>query len=249
NDPARKVLERPWEMLRRKLYRYATLVTANSHGSLQALAAYVDPHKLAFVPNPLTPYRNHRNNYHDPLFKFPFILTVGRLHPQKAHDVLLKAFSYLPEHLKEWRLAFLGKGELKPTLQNEAQRLGIADRVEWYGQVQDPFPFYKAAKIFTLASRYEGMSNALMEAMSCGLPVIVSDACPGSLELVEHEKTGLVVPVDDPRALAEAITRLAEDPALRKRLGKAAQQRVADFEVSKALAAWEQTIGLKAPDE
>jgi glycosyltransferase involved in cell wall biosynthesis len=80
--------------------------------------------------------------------------------------------------------------------------------------------------------------------MSCGLPVVVSDGAPGPLELVEDGVTGLVVPVNDARALAAALGRLARDPALCRRLGEAARARVAEYDLPRALGEWETVIGL-----
>ena len=100
------------------------------------------------------------------------------------------------------------------------------------------------ATIFALPSRVEGTPNALLEAMSCGLPVIVSDGAPGPLELVQDGKTGLVVPVNDAPALAAALSRLARDGGLRDRLGNAARQRVSEHDLPRALASWETAIGL-----
>jgi glycosyltransferase involved in cell wall biosynthesis len=91
------------------------------------------------------------------------------------------------------------------------------------------------------------MPNVLLEAMSRGLPVIVTNASPGPLELVEDGVSGLVVPVDDAAALAAAIRRLAHDAHLCRRLGEAARARVAEHELPRALEAWEAAIGLTAP--
>jgi glycosyltransferase involved in cell wall biosynthesis len=238
------VLKPPWNRLRRWLYKYADLVTANSRGALKAMQAYVDTEKLAFVPNPLVRLEPTADGPDRLSLTPPFVLTVGRLHAQKAHDVLLEAFARLPAELADWRLAMIGRGEQEDALRAQATAMGIAARVDWHGQVADPFLFYRAAKIFVLASRYEGTPNALLEAMSCALPVIVSDASPGPLELVSDGETGLVVPVNDAGALARAIGRLATDAALRRRLGEAARQRVAEYELPNALALWERTIGL-----
>lgn len=95
-----------------------------------------------------------------------------------------------------------------------------------------------------LPSRLEGTPNALLEAMSCGLPVIVSNGAPGLLELVEDGVTGLVVPVNDAAALAAALRRLASDGELRSRLGEAARARVSEHALPRAMAAWESIVGL-----
>jgi len=242
NDPARQHLRHPWGRLRRLLYNQADVVTANSHGALLTMEAYVDKQKLAFVPNPLVRCETTAPPSTG-CAVIPYVLTVGRLHEQKGHDVLFKAFSRLSPEFANWRLAVVGRGELKEALQSQAADLGISERVDWYGQVRDPFFYYRAAKIFVLSSRYEGMPNALLEAMSCGLPVIVSDASPGPLELVKNSETGLVVSADDPAPLARALELLAGDDVLRQRLGEAARKCVSDYDIPKALAAWEQIIG------
>jgi GalNAc-alpha-(1->4)-GalNAc-alpha-(1->3)-diNAcBac-PP-undecaprenol alpha-1,4-N-acetyl-D-galactosaminyltransferase len=244
NDPRRLSRFRNWDDLARKLYSRADLVTANTRGALRDMRDFVEDEKLAFVPNPLVLSNgNGHANHREPSTR-PLILNVGRLVWDKAQSVLLDAFAQLGEEFGEWRLAFAGDGYLDKDLRAQAARLRITERVEWHGVVSDPYDFYHTARIFALPSRIEGMPNALLEAMSCGLPVIVSDAVPGPLELVEDGVTGLVVPVNDAAALATALRRLALDEPLRKRLGEAARKRVAEYEVSRSLATWESVIGL-----
>ncbi|MGB9181932.1 MAG: glycosyltransferase [Pyrinomonadaceae bacterium] len=244
NDPRRLVRYRMWDELWRIYYSHADLVTANTRGALREISDYVEQQKMAFVPNPLViPNGNGHATAHALTHK-PFILTVGRLVQDKAQDVLLDAFSRAGDGLKEWRLAVVGDGRLRDTLRARAEDLGIAGRVDWHGIVEDPHAFYREACIFALPSRVEGTPNALLEAMSCGLPVVVSDGAPGPLELVEDGVTGLVVPVNDPSALAAALRRLAGDKALRRRLGEAARARVSEYELPRALAAWESIVGL-----
>jgi glycosyltransferase involved in cell wall biosynthesis len=246
NDPERLLRIKMWDRMSRRLYRYADLVTANTQSALRSMTSFVEPRKMAFVPNPLAPPNGHGDARSLP--DSPCVLIVGRLVWDKAHDVLLDAFALLGDELREWRLAVVGDGRLKGTLQKQAEGLGIAGRVDWYGVVSDPHAFYRAASVFVLPSRVEGMPNALLEAMSCGLPVVVSDGTPGPLELVEDDVTGLVVPVNDDAALAAALHRLACDAALRRRLGEAARARVSEYELPRALAAWESVIGLNHSD-
>jgi glycosyltransferase involved in cell wall biosynthesis len=169
-------------------------------------------------------------------------LIVANLTWRKAHEVLLAAFARLSPELSHWRLAIVGGGEEEKTLREHATELGVAERVDWYGRVADPFVFYRAAGMFVLPSRSEGMPNALIEAMSYGVPVIVSNASPGPLDLVKDGETGLVVPVDDPLALANAITSLGNDGALRKRLGEAGHQRVAEYDLANIMSLWDRII-------
>ena len=146
--------------------------------------------------------------------------------------------------LDHWRLAVVGSGPLENELRARAEAMGVSSRVDWHGPSRDPYAFYRHADVFALPSRYEGMPNALLEAMSFGLAPIVSDASPGPLEVVRDNETGLVVPTGDPDALAAAITRLATEPDLRRRLGDAARQEVTRFEGDEALATWDDVLGL-----
>jgi GalNAc-alpha-(1->4)-GalNAc-alpha-(1->3)-diNAcBac-PP-undecaprenol alpha-1,4-N-acetyl-D-galactosaminyltransferase len=230
-----------WEKTTRSLYNRADVITANTEGALLSMQPYVEKRKLFFVPNPLAETKTPDTA--EARSKHPFVLIVARLVHDKAHDVLLKAFAGVSGELRDWRLAVVGGGKLKEDLQTQASELRITDRVDWYGIVSDPFPFYRAASIFVLPSRFEGTPDALLEAMNCGLAPIVSDASPGPLELVKHLETGMVVPVNDVEALSRAILRLARDRALRERLGEAARRRASDYELPKALARWEAAIG------
>ncbi len=241
NDPARQSLLRVWEILRKYLYRYASVVTANSRSALKTLSVYVPKHKLFFVPNPLTiPSRLSENSTTLP--PSPFMLAVGRLHQQKALDVLLHAFSCLPSSLNHWSLVIVGQGEEQASLCHLAQDLGISEKIIWTGQLADPFPYYQNAAFFVQPSRYEGMSNALLEAMACGLAPIVTNTAKGSLELVEEGVSGLIVPVENPSALMDALAQLALAPEFAERLGRQAQKKVLPYKLPQALAQWEQIL-------
>ena len=246
NDPERLLKYKLWDYMWRKLYHTADVVTANTQSGLDSMADFVPRKKLAFVPNPLAAVNGNGTHADDHPSVHPFVLTVGRLVWDKAHDVLLDAFARLDGELNGWRLSIVGDGERQPDLEIQAERLGIARRIDWHGVVPDPHRFYRAASVFVMPSRVEGQPNALLEAMSCGLPVIVSNGAPGLLELVEDGKTGLVVPVNNPEALADALRRLTHNGELRKRMGAAARERVAEYDLPKALAAWESVIGLRS---
>jgi glycosyltransferase involved in cell wall biosynthesis len=240
NDPARQFIGWPWDSLRQLLYRFADVVTANSQGALETMNSYVPKHKLLLVPNYVEPPPASVARKK----MFPTILTVGRLAPQKAYDILLEAFADQSIRACEWRLAIIGDGKLRESLREQAERLGISNSVSWHGRVHDPFSYYRISDIFVLVSRYEGVPNALLEAMSCGLPIIVSDASPGPLEYIQHEITGLVVPVDNIPCLVEALETLINAPELRRRLGEAARVRVAECNPATVLSIWEGVLGL-----
>lgn len=235
NDPRLQRHRPRIEFLRRLVYRRADVVTANSRGALTALEAHVPKDKLAFLPNPLLGAAMSEAT----AFAAPTVITVGRLVAQKGLDVLLAAWARVVAMLPGWRLAIVGGGPLAGELQALAAKLDIADSVDFIGQVSDPFPLLRGAELFVLTSRFEGTPNALLEAMACGLPAIVSDASPGPCELIgPDESAGLIVPVEDAHATAEAILRLARDEALRRRLGLGARERARAHETDRAIEVW-----------
>jgi glycosyltransferase involved in cell wall biosynthesis len=160
------------------------------------------------------------------------LLSVGRCVAKKGTDVLLRALASLPKDLS-WRLVHIGGGPLARSLQRQAAALGVAERIEWRGpQPQDQvLASYRAADLFVLACRIapdgdrDGLPNVLLEAQSQRLACIATDVA-GIPELIQHEATGLLVPPDDPAALAVAIKRLARKPDLRRRFGEAGMRRV-----------------------
>jgi GalNAc-alpha-(1->4)-GalNAc-alpha-(1->3)-diNAcBac-PP-undecaprenol alpha-1,4-N-acetyl-D-galactosaminyltransferase len=235
NDPRLQRHRRRVELLRKFLYRHADVVTANSRGALTALEAFVPKEKLAFLPNPLA----LPASIEVARLESRTIITVGRLVEQKGLDVLLAAWAKASPILPGWRLAIVGDGPLRGELEVLAGALGVGDSVDWHGHLSDPFPLVRASKFFVLTSRFEGTPNALLEAMACGLPGIVSDASPGPCELVgEDESAGLIVPVEDSGATAEAIVKLASDEPLRQRLSAGALDHAREYEADRALDVW-----------
>ena len=242
NDPVRQSLGRPWDLLRRSTYKHADLVTANSRGALVAMRAYVPIDKLSLLPNPPPPGPTKEHDCGDR----HAILGVGRLHPQKAYDVLLMAFGQLAS---DWDLVIAGEGEQRSELELLSKTLGIEKQVKFVGQVGDLEPYYATCGIFALSSRHEGSPNVLSEAMSFGLVPIISNASPGPLEYVTDNESGLVVPTDDPVALAQALQRLIEDPELRSRLAAAAKKRINNEGFADILEVWGKTLGLEPSKE
>ena len=162
------------------------------------------------------------------------IASVGRLVPKKGYEVALRALALLPGDLA-WRLDHIGGGPESARLAGLARSLRLADRIRWHGpQAQaEVLALCRAADLFVLPSRVaadgdrDGLPNVLVEAASQGLCCIGS-AISGIPELIRDDQNGLLVPPDDPQALARAIGRAIRDPALRARLGAAAEQTVRD---------------------
>lgn len=160
------------------------------------------------------------------------IVSVGRAVEKKGYDVLVEALRRLPLGL-HWRLIHVGDGPLLADLTHRAKAAGIAERVTWLGARPQAgvLAALRQADLFALACKVvadgdrDGLPNVLMEAQSQGL-ACVSTSVSAIPELIEHGRTGLLVPPDDPAALAEALARLIGEPALRQRLGRAGLHRV-----------------------
>ena len=154
------------------------------------------------------------------------LLFVGRLHPQKCLDSLIRAFGkLLPSIDRPLRLQLLGDGPTERQLRDLAADLGLADKIDFLGTTDDVQQFLRQADVFVLPSRAEGLSNALLEAMSCGLPVVAT-RIPGNLDAITDNTSGLLCEVNDPDSLAAALNRLLVDESLRARLGSGARERV-----------------------
>lgn len=134
------------------------------------------------------------------------IVSVGRLTFQKGFDVLLRAFARVRAKIQNAVLFVLGDGEERMNLENLANELGVRDFVRFVGWVNNPYPYYRHADVFVLASRYEGTPNALLEALACGAKVVATDCPTGPREIIgSGERCGWLAPVDDDQALAEKI--------------------------------------------
>lgn len=153
------------------------------------------------------------------------LLSVGRLRYQKAHSVLLRAFHRVLAQFPNTVMLIAGDGVLRTELEAEAEFLRIAERVKFLGVRHDIPELLSLADLFVFPSRFEGMPNAVLEAMSYGLSVIAT-AVQGVDEVIRQGENGLLVPLEDPLALSDAILRLLGDPAERRRLGVAARHTI-----------------------
>ncbi|MBY3346797.1 glycosyltransferase [Rhizobium laguerreae] len=163
------------------------------------------------------------------------ILSVGRAVEKKGYDVLLRALALLPAEL-QWRMDHIGGGEELAKLKVLATELGISGRIVWKGAMaqEDVLDHYRCADLFALACRIaangdrDGLPNVLVEASSQRLVCLSTDVS-GVPELLKNGENGLVVPPEDPALLANALEAAIRDPALRKRLGDAAEIQVREY--------------------
>lgn len=218
-NPILKTQHRPWKRLYKKLlygwiFSRAASVLVLSPGRIDELARLfpVAAGKLRFVPNPyVTAAMMETHSVEGE--GGPVILSVGRLAEQKNHALLLRAVARIND--VPWRLVILGGGPLEAELRELARSLGVEDRVEFKGYVADPGPFFREARVLALASRWEDLPAVVLEAMACGCPVVATDCSAALTEVLNEAGYGVVVPVGDERALADAIGRVLRDPPQR----------------------------------
>ena len=245
NDPALQRLDRVWSLLRRLCYRRADVVTANTEGVIQALKVLGQWQRLELLPNPVPTTLEASWQQVALDRRQPEILALARLQPQKGLDLLLRAFALLvPSTCKGWTLTLVGEGPEGTALKNLCSELGIDDVVSFEGFRSDTQTFLRRASIFALPSRFEGMPNALLEAMAFGLPSVVSDASPGPLEMVRDGVEGFVVPSENVEALARALERLILDPGLRERCGVEARTTLASLDWSVLEPRWRSVLAM-----
>lgn len=167
-------------------------------------------------------------------------VAVGRLDRQKGFDLLLRAFARVPH--PGARLTIFGEGGERAALEQLTRDLGLDQRVSLPGIARGPQEWLGAGHVLVVSSRFEGFSNVVAEATCSGLPVLSFDCPHGMDEMIVEERNGLLVPPGDVEALGCAMTRLADDPALRNRLGRSAHLAAARFDRGRILAQWDAVL-------
>ncbi|MGH7016621.1 MAG: glycosyltransferase [Caulobacteraceae bacterium] len=218
--------------LTRRCYRSADCFLANSHEMAQGLERALDlnPARIRVIHNPVDLAKIVRKAA-EPLRHLPsreFIVTAGRLEFQKGHDLLIKAFA-ASRAARDMDLVILGRGSLEHDLKRQAASLGIADRVKFPGFQSNPWAWLARSRLFVLPSRWEGFPSVVAEALACGTPAVVTSCDYGPSEVVEHGKSGLVVPPHDAAAIASAIDQLLQTPELASSLAGNGPRRATRF--------------------
>ena len=230
---ARNIDKRPWQFsLDRLTMPWADRVVFNSKNvvDFSILNEGVRPEQVVVIPNGV-PARDQAPD--KPTLRArlglpndcPLIGTVGRLRPQKGVEVLLHAFQWVIIEEPTTVLLVIGDGELRPDLERLAHTLGVADSVRFLGERPDVSDILPALDVYAHPALFEGMPNAVMEAMAAGLPVVATDV-DGTRELIEDGNTGWLVPSGDAPKLAERILILFADPLAARHAGQAAARKI-----------------------
>ena len=172
----------------------------------------------------------------------PGLIAVGRLEDQKGFDLLLRAYSKIVDQFPDWSLTIRGDGQKRGDIERLRDELDLQDKVRLPGITDIPGAWVDEGEIFVLSSRYESFGNVLTEAMVAGLPIVSFDCPFGPGEIITDGIDGILVPPEDPDALAEAMVTVMGNTGLRQRLGQAAQRNVRRFERGRIMRHWDELV-------
>ena len=162
---------------------------------------------------------------------------------QKRQDLMVKAFNIVAKQVPDIKLVFYGEGDEQIKIQQLVEEYGLSNRVEFKGLVKNIPEAIRESKVFVLTSDFEGLPNALIEAMACGLPCVSTDCSPGGArELIEDGENGFIVPCGDVEAIADRIIYVLKNPEKADKLGLEAQKIVEKLEPNKIFGKWKNYV-------
>lgn len=205
--------------LARRLYKSADQIVAVSNAAARDLEQQLrlPPASVTTIYNPVVSPHIHESRLEPLQHPFvdqhsePLILAVGRLSEQKDYPTLIQAFAQLQSAVPS-RLAILGDGEERSSIETLINKLGVADRVCLVGFTENPYQWMQRADLYVLSSRWEALPTVLIEAMACGCNVVSTDCPSGPAEILGDHFAHRLTPCGDPSALATAIKQALDDP-------------------------------------
>lgn len=227
-----------WKYLSRRVDRYLAISSAVEY---ELVRAGIEPDRIRRVPSGID-FSRFEDVEPDLAWRGQFGLDPGELlfcnvaalAPHKDQATLLSAFRQFLDAGGSGRLVILGEGELRADLQRQKRQLGLDERVFMPGFADAILPKLRAADVFVMSSKTEGLGTSILDAMALARPVVATSA-GGIVDAVDHEETGLLVPPQDPRALARALGDLQESAATRQRMGLAGQKKVEQFDLQRTV--------------
>ena len=246
--PGKNKLKRSMMLYAKRIfYRFADELTAVSIGVSDDMRKLLSmpSREIKIVDNPVVEQGmllQAKETVEHPWFAdngdTPVIVHAGRFVYQKDHATLITAFSILREKMK-CRLFLLGDGPLQDFIKQKAIKLGVEQDVYFAGFDLNPFKYFSKCDLFVLSSLHEGMPGVLIQAMACGAPAVSTNCPSGPDEIIDRPgENGILVPVNNPEALAEAMAKVLSNKALSETLRKNSVIAVRKFRIEEALQSY-----------
>jgi GalNAc-alpha-(1->4)-GalNAc-alpha-(1->3)-diNAcBac-PP-undecaprenol alpha-1,4-N-acetyl-D-galactosaminyltransferase len=241
NDPSSEPRSKFWEFACRLTYRYADMLTVQTEAvARKVMQIYPRLKQVRSIPNPL-PGGIAAIAKSGLYGRRKTLLSLGRLVAQKQINIIINAFAEIAPHFEEWDLQIYGEGPLKIEIEEQIYNLGLQGRVFLKGLTTEPWQIMADADVFVMASKYEGFPNALLEAMSVGLPCVVFDCPSGPREITSNGKYAMLVKLDDQNGLIAALEKIMSDESFGVELGNQARASILlRYSLSAVLDRWDQ---------
>lgn len=238
NDPQILPKGRMARKIRNISYKFADALVFQTNDAMKYFS-YIDKTKKVIIKNPIgnnIPSNGNRVN--------ECFINVGRLSEQKNQKLLIDAFAIVSQKYHDVRLKIYGKGPLETYLKHYIESKGLTDRVTLSGHSKILLEEIKNDRYFVLSSDYEGMSNALLEAMALNMTVISTDhPIGGAREVISNGENGILVPVKDVDALSEAMIMCLSDPEMADRMAISARYVKDELSLEKITRKWLDLMG------
>lgn len=238
-EPTMEYEGKPMQLLAKFLFRFADGAVFQTKRACAFFPKAVRK-KSVILSNPLDPQFLGREPCRE---REDLIVAAGRLDENKNHAMLIHAFGKIAEEYPAMQLIIYGEGDLREKLEGLVSEKGLNGRISMPGSVDDVADRICRARIFALTSDTEGMPNSVMEAMALGIPVVSTDCpCGGPAELIQDGVNGILVPVKDAYALADAFRRILEDRDFEKKLGENAREITKRLSPDRVNTEWEEYL-------
>lgn len=238
NNPEVCIPNAFWRILRDFTYPFTNGLIVQTEFIKRFYKKKIQENKIKIIPNPIDEIMlSARRGYCE---RENIIFTIGRLDANKNQRLLIEAFANLK--VENWKLIIAGDGVLRDEYQKITKSLGITDKVNFVGNINNVSDYYNKAKIFAFTSQSEGFPNALLEAMSFGLPCISTDCPSGPSEIIKDNENGYLIEVNNRQQLEDRLNILMNKPNLCSEFSAKALMSTEKFRIQEIYKQWESLI-------
>ncbi len=212
-------------------YRYIDHIVVLSE---KAKVSYSKYSKVSIIPNAL-PFESKTQS----LLINPEIILVGRLSPEKGLERLVIIGKIIKQNYPNWKIVLVGDGDIRENLKGLYKEAGLENFIEFKGVIKDMKQAYLNASIYIMTSRYEAFPMVLLEAQSCGLPIVSFDCPEGPSQIIHNDEDGYLIEDDDYDTFTEQLMKLMENHDLRKKMGEQSYKNSKLYSVDSIIKKWD----------